>query len=77
MDILKNIHVNLPLVEALKKMPNYVKFLKDMVSRRTRIGEFETAAATEACLAMMHIKVPAKRTYVISSNRPRRTLNYD
>ncbi|KAK8652156.1 hypothetical protein V6N13_061178 [Hibiscus sabdariffa] len=33
-----------------------------MVSRKTRIGEFETAAATEACLAMMHNKVPAKKT---------------
>ncbi|KAK8600804.1 hypothetical protein V6N12_050652 [Hibiscus sabdariffa] len=44
-------------------MPNYAKFLKDMESRKTRIGEFETAAATEACLAMMHNKVPAKKTH--------------
>ncbi|KAK8569232.1 hypothetical protein V6N12_007764 [Hibiscus sabdariffa] len=43
-------------------MPNYAKFLKDMVSRKTRIGEFETTAATEACLAMMYNKVPAKKT---------------
>ncbi|KAK8568777.1 hypothetical protein V6N12_007319 [Hibiscus sabdariffa] len=43
-------------------MPNYVKFLKDMVSRKSRIGEFEIAAATKACLAMMHNKVPVKRT---------------
>ncbi|KAK8999702.1 hypothetical protein V6N11_065199 [Hibiscus sabdariffa] len=43
-------------------MPNYAKFLKDMVSRKTRIGEFEIAAATEACLAIMHNKVPAKKT---------------
>ncbi|KAK8556691.1 hypothetical protein V6N12_003086 [Hibiscus sabdariffa] len=61
-DILKHVHVNLPLVEALQKMPNYAKFLKDMVSRKTRIGEFETAAATEACLAMMNNKVPSKKT---------------
>ncbi|KAK8625862.1 hypothetical protein V6N13_057019 [Hibiscus sabdariffa] len=33
-----------------------------MVSRKTRIGEFETATATEACLAMMHNKVPTKKT---------------
>ncbi|KAK8565017.1 hypothetical protein V6N12_058593 [Hibiscus sabdariffa] len=32
-----------------------------MVSRKTRIREFETDAATEACLAMMHNKVPAKK----------------
>ncbi|KAK8659962.1 hypothetical protein V6N13_030152 [Hibiscus sabdariffa] len=43
-------------------MPNYAKFLKDMVSRKTIIGEFETVAATEACLAIMHKKVPAMRT---------------
>ncbi|KAK8593624.1 hypothetical protein V6N12_045700 [Hibiscus sabdariffa] len=27
-----------------------------MVSRKRRIGEFETAAATETCLALMHHK---------------------
>ncbi|KAK8508709.1 hypothetical protein V6N12_032704 [Hibiscus sabdariffa] len=43
-------------------MPNYVKFLKDMVTRKKRIEEFETAAATETCLALMHNKVPAKKT---------------
>ncbi|KAK8705115.1 hypothetical protein V6N13_048723 [Hibiscus sabdariffa] len=61
-NILKQVHINLPLVEALQQMPNYAKFLKGMVSRKTRIGEFETAAATEACLAMIHNKVPAKKT---------------
>ncbi|KAL4284010.1 hypothetical protein GQ457_16G015110 [Hibiscus cannabinus] len=62
MDILKQVHINLPLVEALQQMPNYAKFLKDMVTRKKRIEEFETAAATETCLALMHIKVPAKIT---------------
>ncbi|KAK8628790.1 hypothetical protein V6N13_009373 [Hibiscus sabdariffa] len=37
-------------------MPNYAKFLKDMVTRKKRIEEFETAAATETCLALMHNK---------------------
>ncbi|KAK8649452.1 hypothetical protein V6N13_130181 [Hibiscus sabdariffa] len=61
-DILKHVHINLPLVEALQQMPNYAKFLKDMVSRKMRIREFETAAATETCLALMHNKIPAKKT---------------
>ncbi|KAL4341922.1 hypothetical protein GQ457_08G032040 [Hibiscus cannabinus] len=42
-------------------MPKYAKFLKDMVSKKKRIEEFETAAATETCLALMHNKVPAKK----------------
>ncbi|KAL4283808.1 hypothetical protein GQ457_16G019000 [Hibiscus cannabinus] len=60
--ILKQVHINLPLVEALQQMPNYAKFLKDMVTRKKRIEEFETAAATETCLSLMHNKVPAKKT---------------
>ncbi|KAL4376513.1 hypothetical protein GQ457_02G024510 [Hibiscus cannabinus] len=62
LDILKQVHINLPLVEALQQMPNYAKFLKDMVTRKKRIEEFETAAATEICLALMHNKVPPKKT---------------
>ncbi|KAL4282299.1 hypothetical protein GQ457_03G019160 [Hibiscus cannabinus] len=61
-DIPKQVHINLPLVEALQQMPNYAKFLKDMVTRKKRIEKFETAAATETCLALMHNKVPAKKT---------------
>ncbi|KAK8690794.1 hypothetical protein V6N13_074320 [Hibiscus sabdariffa] len=33
-----------------------------MVIRKKRIEVFETAAATETCLALMHNKVPAKKT---------------
>ncbi|KAL4386135.1 hypothetical protein GQ457_09G017870 [Hibiscus cannabinus] len=33
-----------------------------MVTRKKRIEEFETAAGTETCLALMHNKVPAKKT---------------
>ncbi|KAL4285281.1 hypothetical protein GQ457_16G021740 [Hibiscus cannabinus] len=59
----QSVHINLPLVEALQQMPNYAKFLKDMVTKKKRIEEFETAAATETGLALMHNKVPAKKTY--------------
>ncbi|KAL4319958.1 hypothetical protein GQ457_18G004710 [Hibiscus cannabinus] len=62
LDILKQVHINLPFVEALQQMPNYAKFLKDMVTRKKWIEEFETAATTETCLALMHNKVPAKKT---------------
>ncbi|KAK8676584.1 hypothetical protein V6N13_142158 [Hibiscus sabdariffa] len=76
LDILKEIHINLPLVEALQQMPNYAKFLKDTVSRKARIGEFETTAATKACLAMMHNKVPAKQTDPWSFTIPCSIVNH-
>ncbi|KAL4291485.1 hypothetical protein GQ457_14G014820 [Hibiscus cannabinus] len=62
LDILKQVHINLPLVEALQQMPNYDKFLKDMGTRKKRVEEFETVAAKKTCLALMHNKVLAKKT---------------
>ncbi|KAL4285331.1 hypothetical protein GQ457_16G020050 [Hibiscus cannabinus] len=60
LDILKQVHINLPLVEAIEQMSNYAKFLKDMVSKRTRLSEFETIAMTEGCMAILHNRLPPK-----------------
>ncbi|XP_062089221.1 uncharacterized protein LOC133795776 [Humulus lupulus] len=60
LDILKQLHINIPLVEALEQMPNYVKFLKDILTKKRRLGEFETVALTEGCSAMLKSKIPPK-----------------
>ena len=41
LDIFKKIHINIPFVDALEQMPNYVKFMKDILSKKRRLGEFE------------------------------------
>ncbi|KAL4272131.1 hypothetical protein GQ457_13G017390 [Hibiscus cannabinus] len=69
-DILKQVHINQPLVEVLQQLLNYAKFLKDMLSRKRQIREFEIATANEACLALIHNKVPTKRTDPGSSTIP-------
>ncbi|KAL4368363.1 hypothetical protein GQ457_05G021060 [Hibiscus cannabinus] len=46
--------------EAIEQMPNYAKFLKDIISKRTRLSEFETVAMTEGCMAMLHNRLPPK-----------------
>ncbi|XP_062103125.1 uncharacterized protein LOC133814145 [Humulus lupulus] len=60
LDVLKQLHINIPLVEALEQMPNYVKFLKDILTKKRRLGEFETVALTEGCSAMLKSKIPPK-----------------
>ncbi|KAL5569343.1 hypothetical protein UlMin_025918 [Ulmus minor] len=42
LDVLKQLHINIPFVEALEQMPNYVKFMKDMLMKKRRFEEFET-----------------------------------
>ncbi|XP_062089685.1 uncharacterized protein LOC133796224 [Humulus lupulus] len=41
-------------------MPNYVKFFKDILTKKRRLGEFETVALTEVCSAMLKSKIPPK-----------------
>ncbi|XP_062075567.1 uncharacterized protein LOC133779647 [Humulus lupulus] len=60
LDMLKQLHINIPLVEALEQMPNYVKFMKDILTRKRRLGEFETVALTKECSSFLQNKLPPK-----------------
>ncbi|XP_024033495.1 uncharacterized protein LOC112095621 [Citrus clementina] len=41
-------------------MPNYVKFLQDILARKRRLGEFETVALTQESSHMLQSKIPTK-----------------
>ncbi|KAH9698290.1 hypothetical protein KPL71_023958 [Citrus sinensis] len=60
LEVLKQLHINIPFVEALEQMPNYVKFLKDILARKRRLGEFETVALTQESSHMLQSKIPTK-----------------
>ncbi|XP_062093732.1 uncharacterized protein LOC133799748 [Humulus lupulus] len=63
LDVLKQLHINIPLVDVLEQMPNYVKFLKDILTKKRRLGEFETVALTKCCSAIQKNKIPPKLKY--------------
>ncbi|KAI3445323.1 hypothetical protein Pfo_001988 [Paulownia fortunei] len=60
LEIFKNIHINIPFADALEQMPNYAKFMKDVMSRKRRLVEFETVNLTEECSAILQKKLPQK-----------------
>ncbi|KAH9671338.1 hypothetical protein KPL70_017334 [Citrus sinensis] len=60
LQVLKQLHINIPFVEALEQMPNYVKFLKDILARKRKLGEFETVALTQESSHMLQSKIPTK-----------------
>ncbi|XP_020575046.1 uncharacterized protein LOC110021057 [Phalaenopsis equestris] len=41
-------------------MPNYVKFMKDILNKKRNFGEFETVALSEECNAIIQKKLPRK-----------------
>ncbi|KAH6761031.1 hypothetical protein C2S51_017980 [Perilla frutescens var. frutescens] len=61
MEILKKVNINIPLLDALRDMPGYAKFLKDVVSKKRKLGKFETVNLSEECNAVLQRKLPLKQ----------------
>ncbi|XP_075104897.1 uncharacterized protein LOC142178979 [Nicotiana tabacum] len=60
LDMLKQIHLNIPLVDMLREVPKYAKYIKDIVANKRRLIEFETGALTEECTSRIQYKLPQK-----------------
>ena len=60
MEIFKKLHINNPFSKALEQMPGYVKFMKDIFSKKRKLGDYETVALFEECSAILQKKLPPK-----------------
>ena len=60
MEVFKKLHINIPFADALEQMPSYVKFMKDILSQKRRLVDFETVNLTEECSAILKRKLPQK-----------------
>ncbi|XP_062119267.1 uncharacterized protein LOC133833019 [Humulus lupulus] len=60
-EVFKKLHINIPFVEALEQMPSYVKFMKEILSKKRKMEEYETVALTEECSVILQRKLPQKR----------------
>ncbi|XP_062094139.1 uncharacterized protein LOC133800204 [Humulus lupulus] len=55
-----NQHINIPFSEALQQMPSYVKFMKEIFSKKRKLRYYETVTLTEECSAIIQEKLPPK-----------------
>ena len=60
MEVFKKLHINIPFADALEQMPGYVKLIKDILSRKRRLSDFETVNLIEECSAILKRKLPQK-----------------
>lgn len=60
LEVFKKIHINIPFAKALEQMPHYSKFLKDIVSNKRRMTNYEIVNLTEECSAILQAKLPVK-----------------
>ncbi|XP_021734119.1 uncharacterized protein LOC110700839 [Chenopodium quinoa] len=57
-DMLKQLHLSLPFTDVINQLPNYSKFLKDILSGKRTCDVVETINLTENCSAIIMNKMP-------------------
>ncbi|XP_076954248.1 uncharacterized protein LOC143628579 [Bidens hawaiensis] len=62
LELFKQLHINLPFIEAISQMPKYAKFLKDVLTNKRKLEELSHVTLNEECSAVLQYKLPTKKT---------------
>ncbi|XP_076917602.1 uncharacterized protein LOC143577737 [Bidens hawaiensis] len=62
LELFKQLHINLPFLDALKEMPKYAKFLKEVLSNKKKLEELSCVTLNEECSAVLQNKLSKKMT---------------
>ncbi|CAN6707385.1 unnamed protein product [Malus baccata var. baccata] len=60
LETFRKVQVNIPLLDAIKQVPRYAKFLKELCTTRRRISNKEVAQVSENVSAVFQRKLPPK-----------------
>ncbi|GJS64352.1 reverse transcriptase domain-containing protein [Tanacetum coccineum] len=60
LDMIRAVRINVPLVDVLAGMPNYGKFLKELISNKHKIEQIFAAFLSDESSAILQNKVPPK-----------------
>ncbi|XP_026428652.1 uncharacterized protein LOC113324550 [Papaver somniferum] len=60
LDIFRKIHVNIPLVDAIKQVPKYARILKDLCTNKQRLTGYEVMKVGENTSSILQKKLPLK-----------------
>ena len=60
LEIFKKIEINIPFADVITQMPNYAKFLKDILSKKKKIIEEGVVSLIATYSAIIQKSLPAK-----------------
>ncbi|CAN6552310.1 unnamed protein product [Malus baccata var. baccata] len=60
LDTFRKVQVNIPLLDAIKQVPKYAKFLKELCTTRKRISNKEVVKVSQNVSAVLQRKLPPK-----------------
>ena len=61
LNIIKKLEINIPVADDLAQMPNYVKFMKEIMSNKKKLYAYGTVNLSENCSAIIQRKLPKKQ----------------
>ncbi|XP_057522603.1 uncharacterized protein LOC130802612 [Amaranthus tricolor] len=61
LQVLSKLQINIPFLEAIKEMPSYAKFLKDIISNKRKLAESVVETLNGQCSAILECKIPKKQ----------------
>ncbi|TQD87256.1 hypothetical protein C1H46_027180 [Malus baccata] len=61
MKTLSKVQINLPLIDAIKNIPSYAKFFKDVCTKKKKLVDFEKVILTKQCSAVLLHELPPKK----------------
>ncbi|XP_062075227.1 uncharacterized protein LOC133779261 [Humulus lupulus] len=70
LDVFRKLHINIPFAKALEQMPSYVKFMKEILSKKRKLEDYETVTLTEEFSTILQKKLPPKLKDLGSFNIP-------
>ncbi|GJU43214.1 hypothetical protein Tco_1200480 [Tanacetum coccineum] len=60
LDMIRAVQINVPLIDVVARMPNYGKFLKELIRNKHKIEQISAAFLSDESSAMIQNKVPPK-----------------
>ncbi|RYR29144.1 hypothetical protein Ahy_B01g053457 [Arachis hypogaea] len=61
LDMFVSLHVNIPFIKALQQMPSYIKYMKELLTRKSSLKGGQTIVMNKECSALIQTELPTKK----------------
>ncbi|RYR19839.1 hypothetical protein Ahy_B03g064733 [Arachis hypogaea] len=61
LDLFASLHVNIPFVKAIQQMPTFIKYMKELLPRKSSLKGGQTIVMNKECSALIQPELPTKR----------------
>jgi hypothetical protein len=60
LEVFKQVHLNIPFLDAIRQVPSYAKFLKDLITVKRKTNVPKKVCLTEQVSSILQCKLPIK-----------------